>query len=139
MCVAHRGDSTLYQEDSARPNRFPALRYAFWVPVMVFLLTMLATGIVRFTERKLLEKEAQHDLDLRTLELANSLHTRLDLFDLALLASRSLIETDPLLSRQKFHDFISGLQLDKTHPGQQGIGFSLRVAPQELDQHLGTR
>jgi len=60
-----------------------------------------------------------------------SIAARLDAYVGVLFATRGLFEADPDVTLDEFRAFADELAVDARYPGIQGLGFSLRLAPEE--------
>jgi signal transduction histidine kinase len=69
----------------------------------------------------------------------DSLSGRLDAYLAVLLAARSLfISRRGDIDRATFERFVAGLHLRERYPGIQGVGFSRRLEPSEIERVVGT-
>lgn len=49
---------------------------------------------------------------------------------------RSLFHASDKVTRQEWHNYIAGLELNKRYPGIQGVGFAVAIRPPELAEHI---
>lgn len=107
-----------------------------WIPYFVLVVTLLLTALASYTvERTSKSKELlrfQNAIERTTDGIEKRLNTYLAL----LRAGRGLFAANQTVSREQFHQFIYNLELPERYPGIQGIGFSVRVNPEEIERIL---
>ena len=102
-----------------------------WFVLAVFaVLTSLASWYVWRTTRDVDRARFQNALQTTR----DTLTTRLDAYQNVLTATRAMLVADPGVSRDGLRAYIRGLNVPRRYPGIQGIGFSLRVAPEDVAQ-----
>lgn len=107
-----------------------------WIPYFVLVVTLLLTALASYTvDRTSRSKERLrfHNAIERT---TDSIDKRLDTYLALLRAGRGLFAANQTVSREQFHQFIYNLELPERYPGIQGIGFSVRVDPEETERIL---
>ncbi|HVS29868.1 MAG TPA: CHASE domain-containing protein [Thermoanaerobaculia bacterium] len=105
-------------------------RIAPFVVLGIFLLiTALATSYVwntsRFADRTRFEVDVGSTLG----ELSN----RMDVYTNVLRAASGLFAADQYVTRDQFRAYVRHLQVQDRYPGIQGIGISVRVRPEIID------
>ncbi|GIL17029.1 MAG: hypothetical protein BroJett040_07800 [Oligoflexia bacterium] len=71
----------------------------------------------------------------RTEEIVNRIQGRLNAFEGILLSAAGLLAASTEVTRDEFKTFVKTLRLDQSYPGVQGVGFSQRILPSELEFH----
>jgi signal transduction histidine kinase/ActR/RegA family two-component response regulator len=61
------------------------------------------------------------------------IQNRLDTHTAVLVVTRGLFTVQQQVSQSEFRDFVEQLELRRRYPGIQGIGFSRRIAPEQVD------
>jgi len=109
-----------------------------WIPFAVLIGTLSLTGIavfyvqnsVRANDRVRFERSAQ--------EISSAIDGRLDTCVALLRASTGLFAASKSVEAEEFQKFVARLDLARHYPGVQGIGFSVRLHPDEKDQLIAT-
>lgn len=129
------GDSLVTEQDFNLPDDRSSVRHSNWLPLITLLLSVSALSVFWFSEQSLLNTQAKQYFALYSRELTERIRSRLDLYNLALLSGRAFITLQGTPSRASFHTFVTALNLNKTHLGLQGIGFSLMIPAARLASH----
>lgn len=111
----------------------PAFRRRRWIPYLVLVVTLLltigATHYVATTtdarDRLRFENAVQRTQD--------NIQNRLETYMALLRAGSGFFAGSDQVSRDEFRTFVERLELQRRYPGAQGIGFSVRVMPEEKD------
>jgi len=110
-------------------------KYLF-VPLSVLILSLTATTCAwYFTESHANDQAAQR-FDAETQLLAYRIKDRMSAYELVLRGGSGLFLSSSQVTRREWHDFVSTLQLDQHFPGIQGVGFSLRIRPADMAEHI---
>lgn len=114
-------------------KRFPG---RFFIPALVLGLGLAATATGWYFAGKVVNEHAEQRFALETDHLQSEIVDRIAAYDQVLRSGVGLFTASAEVSRQSWHEFVSTLDLDERFPGMQGMGFSLRVPPEELDTHV---
>lgn len=107
-----------------------------WLPwaglITCLLATLLAQGALRISAQRLhrqaFEKQA-HEVRARISE-------RLRDYELILLGGRGLFYASNSVERGEWRAFVTALDLERTRPGIQGVGYAQWVPAADLDRHI---
>ena len=100
-----------------------------WFVLAVFVtLTLLASWYVWRTTRDV--DRARFDNARQTTR--DTVTARLEAYLNVLTATRAVLVADPGVSRDRLRAYLRGLTVQRRYPGIQGIGFSMRLEPQEV-------
>jgi signal transduction histidine kinase len=99
--------------------------------VLVGGLVLTALGVVAF-ERTVEERDTAR-FQSAVIVTQDLIRDRLDAHVALLLSARSFMEAGPLPDRDRFQRFVAGLDVQHRYPGLQGIGWAVRVTP---EQHM---
>ena len=92
------------------------------------LLTLLATSYVwqssRGADRARFDNAVQATRDALT--------ARIETYTNVLIHTRGVLVADPLIPRERLRAYIRGLNVQQRYPGVQGIGFTLRLRPEDV-------
>lgn len=102
-----------------------------WAPYFVLavalLLTVLATYYVAGTAEAKDQLKFQNSIE----DIHDSIRSRLETYIALLRSGSALFAADGRVNRDQFRAFVNRLDLQSHYPGSLGIGFSVRVRPEE--------
>ncbi len=107
-----------------------------WIPYFVSVVTLLLTALASYTVDRTSQSKEQLRFQNAIERTTDSINKRLDTYLALLRAARGLFAANPTVSREQFRQFIDNLELPERYPGIQGVGFSVRVNPEETKQIL---
>ena len=110
----------------ARPRRT-------WLPYFVLVVTLLLTAIATYYVAVTAKAKDQLRFENAVVRTQYDIQNRLDTYIALLRAGSGLFAASDRTSRDDFRGFVDRLDLQRRYPGIQGIGFSVRVMPQEKD------
>lgn len=111
-------------------ERSPAVA---WITLLIMLmLTAVAWNLVKKGE----EATAQADFNGYVSRTHESVEQRMRAYEQVLRGGIGLFAASDHVSRQDWHAYVNSLKIDQNFPGIQGIGFSLRVPANALQQHI---
>lgn len=120
-----------YFSSLARYLRYPAVLAS----TLTALLLLAATGIFLEQHR---ESRLKENLQSNTQSISAKIDDRLLASSLILRSTSGLFSGSGLPDRKTWHHYLQNLQLHKTQPGLQGLGFAIYLKPHELKPHLAT-
>lgn len=74
--------------------------------------------------------------DFRVREAITSIQNRMATYQQVLHGTRGLYEASKEVTRTEFREYVFALRLEENFPGNQGVGFSLVVSPDQIKSHL---
>ena len=107
-----------------------------WIPYFVLVVTLLLTALASYTVDRTSQSKERLRFQNAIERTTDSIEKRLDTYLALLRAGRGLFAANQTVSREQFHQFIYNLELPERYPGIQGIGFSVRVEPEETERVL---
>lgn len=118
-----------------RSNRYFSFRGAsVWLALVVGLTF---TALLSFGLKSQREAAANRQFELHVDELVEAIEKRLRDHEQILLGAAGLINASQhMVSREQWRIYVENLSLQNKYPGIQGVGFSLAIAPDELDAHV---
>lgn len=106
------------------------------LPVMYALLVTLLgwaiTGVYWQSEEQEVHDRADHALRMSADQMTSVIAQRMLSYELALRGVKGLLESSAAVTGDEFHRYIEALQLAKTRPGLQAIGFLPHVPATQL-------
>jgi CHASE1-domain containing sensor protein len=106
-----------------------------WLPGLILLLGWALTAVLTEQTRSLVKAETSAELTLTAYEVAARIEKRLQAHALVLRGTAAFFEASNVVTRQEFHLYVEQLLLEKTLPGLQGIGFTLKIPADRLAAH----
>lgn len=126
-----RGNSPLPPDPTDFARRFRP-EISAWVVLAISLLTTLAGWYVADQHAQVRARERfDHEVELARLAIAK----RMQEYQNALRGGIGLFRASDVVTRKDWHDYVATLELETYWPGIQGMGFSLMVAPSDLESH----
>lgn len=123
------------QSSETRPAAFLAFaRHP--ATAWVFLALGLATSAVvwQMTQQALIQR-AQDRFRLQSEEIRDYMAHRLSEYQTLLRGGVGLFNASQSVERDEWRHYVESLDLRRNYPGIQGMGFSKRIAPEELAAH----
>lgn len=87
------------------------------------------------TMKTVLEKQIA-EFNFRVDDLNMRIVRRMATYEQVLRGARSLFLVTPTVTRDRFHTYVSSLDLSEHYPGIQGIGYSQVIPPKDLATHV---
>lgn len=100
----------------------------------VFVGLLLTLSLWEWSER-VYQRNAQAYFDFRVGQLLANVTKRFETYQQILYGTRGLFEASVKVERREFYNYVKSLHLDQRYPGIQGVGLSLVVPREELEQH----
>jgi PAS domain S-box-containing protein len=108
-------------------------RYRPWIPYIILVGIIITTLLFSHYAATTTQARDQVRFDSAVQRTQGLIQNRIDTYVALLYAGRGLFAADERLDRESFEAFISQLELRERYPGIQGIGFSIRVQPEEVE------
>lgn len=81
-------------------------------------------------------ERAESDFDVRAFEITERIRVRMESYEQVLLGGAALFAASDDVSREDWRAYTNSLRLDYGYPGFQGVGFSVRIPPGGLAEHV---
>lgn len=107
-----------------------------YVPWIVLALGLAGTVWLWFATTAELASVTRIKFDASADAIRESIVQRLDDYEALLLGGRGLFAASKSVERDEWHAYVERLQVSERYPGVQGMGFSVRVAPDQKDEHI---
>lgn len=121
----------------AAPQLFPRSHRMFrLLPLLVLCLSLGITYALYENTRATVRKALQDEFNFRVSEIIANINNRMQGYEQVLHGTVGLFSASVSVERHEFRDYVTSLQLEHSYPGIQGVGYSLRIAPQEVDKHV---
>ncbi len=68
-------------------------------------------------------------------QIANAVEARMQVYIDALVHTRALFEVEEEVDRSQFREFVGAMGIERRYPGNQGIGYTVKLEPDEVSAH----
>jgi PAS domain S-box-containing protein len=120
-------------------NNFFLFRFTFqnsWKPLIILFGGLILTAAaVFYTERNEAEKE-KNEFSLIGNEIKTKISTRLHAHAQLLRTGSALFAASDTVTRKEWETFYESSKVDKNLPGILGLGFSMIIPKEQLQQHI---
>jgi PAS domain S-box-containing protein len=130
-------NSKLETRNLPGPDFYPRARRL--TPYLVLAAGLLFTFIVSYRLAKVGEAEDRARFQALVQDVQASLESRLQTYTALLRAGTGLFAANDSVEENEFRNFVHTLGLAENYPGVQGMGFSLRVKPEEREALIEAR
>jgi PAS domain S-box-containing protein len=103
-----------------------------WIPWVGLLFALILTGAATWyvaSQAEIKDRERFQNIVERS---QNAIGVRLEAYIASLRGAAALFAAGPV-GREKFHSYVAPLDIQKRYPGIQGIGFSKRIPPGQIE------
>lgn len=115
---------------SARPVSF------WFLPWLILLVSLLVTAWATINSKNSVRINAEDYFNARVQSISEQINFNLILYKQSLFGARALFDINGQVSRNQFKHYVDDLRLEMNYPGIQGLGYSLIISPQKLDEHI---
>jgi len=81
-------------------------------------------------------KDAETRFAFRTEQIRADIEDRIRIYEQVLRSGIGLFKSSGNVARSEWKNFTKALQIEKEFPGIQGIGFSLKITPEDKEEHI---
>ncbi|MEP7154963.1 MAG: CHASE domain-containing protein, partial [Betaproteobacteria bacterium] len=121
---------------SVSPPSFSRLRiFSYVLPLLVLVGALAVAHFFWEKERRDIEQVMQADFDTRVREAVGIFKERMLAYEQVLHAIHGLFASSVAVQRGEFQTFVANLRIE-SHPGLQGVGYSLLVPAAERERHI---
>ncbi|MEW6496225.1 MAG: CHASE domain-containing protein, partial [Cyanobacteriota bacterium] len=110
--------------------KLPRSRRA-WIPYFVLAITLVLTTLATAYVAKTSEDKDRLRFEKAVERTHNDIQNRLDTYIAMLRAGSGFFAANNQVSLAQFRAYVNRLELQRRYPGIQGIGFSVRITPEE--------
>jgi PAS domain S-box-containing protein len=133
-----QSDTRAAQNDSMKSGRYPllSLKLRSWIPYAVFGGALIVTFVAALYVHRTAQAKDRARFENSVRQVSTTLQNRLDTHVALLRAGTGLFAASTTVEPDEFHKFVNQLDLPNHYPGIQGIGFSLKLSPDERKQRI---
>lgn len=107
-----------------------------WTSFAILIIGIGLTIVVAIDTKNDSEIIAKHEFALVCNEIKTKIITRLHTHALLLRSGSSFFAASDVVSREEWNRFIGSSKLNKNLPGIQGVGFSVIIKKEQLQEHI---
>ena len=129
-------------EDELLENQLLESQDSFWnshrdkIAWFILVLGLIITVLFwNFTNDAVLN-DAKTRFDFRVEGVRAAIEERMMTYEQVLRSGIGFFEASSQVDRNEWKRFVDALQIDKRFPGIQGIGFALKIAPEDKEEHI---
>ena len=105
-----------------------------WIPYAVLGGALIVTFLAALYVHHTAQAKDRARFESSVVQISTTLDNRMDTYVALLRASTGLFAASHAVEQDEFHQFVKQLDLPRHYPGVQGIGFSVRVRPDDRNQ-----
>src|SRR2546421_8772536 len=124
-------------ESPPKSEHYQRLRHL--TPYLVLAASLLFTFIVSYRLAKVTEAEDRARFQTLVQDVHASIESRLESYTALLRAGAGLFSANDSVKESEFRTFVQTLGLAEHYPGVQGMGFSIRLKPEERAALIAAR
>jgi signal transduction histidine kinase/ActR/RegA family two-component response regulator len=98
-----------------------------WLPISVLVAGILVTSILSRQLHSDARRAANDRFDFLQVEITHDLKDRLRFYENVLRGASGLFGTMANVTRDEWHAYVRGLQIEQSYPGIQGVGYAIHL------------
>jgi len=107
------------------------------LPWMIVVVGLLATHHIQNSAREENRRNVESRFDFRTQEVFVSIENRLLSYEQILAGTQALFTSSQSVERDEFYEYVSHLDLQRSYPGIQALGFAKLLKSDQLAGYVG--
>lgn len=104
--------------------------------IVTFILIILVTAQLSSYNSKIINEKKRIIFQKDADEIPVLIKKRMKAYNQILLSGTALFYSSKNVTRQEWETFVKELKINDVYPGIQGLGFSLIIKPEDLNQHI---
>ncbi len=107
-----------------------------WKSLIVLISGLVLTIVLTWITYHFLEEQALEELSSISMEIGLKIDSRLHAHAIILRAGAAHFSVSDTVSRESWREFVERSRLEINLPGIQGVGYTLVIPPEELQEHI---
>ncbi|MGE5520042.1 MAG: CHASE domain-containing protein, partial [Candidatus Dadabacteria bacterium] len=103
------------------------------LPGVLLLFSIVLTIIAWYISSNHLQEKAKDRFENRVSNIQSAIQVRMSAYEQVLRSAVGFFYASDTVTRADWHNYVQTLQLQRLYPGIQGLGFTRRLAPQEVE------
>lgn len=116
-------------------NNF-SYRFLRFLPWLILLVSLGITFCLQRFSNQQNHLNVEERFHFRANEMAENIQNRLHNYKQVLQGTKGLFISSKEVEREEFRKFVNQLNLHSSYPGIQGLGFTILIKPEHLQQHI---
>ncbi|MEI6262765.1 MAG: CHASE domain-containing protein [Deltaproteobacteria bacterium] len=112
------------------------VRKSIWLAWVLLSVGLIATIVATIYVRMDVEADAKREFDFACIKIQLMIDARMDAYAQILTSATAFFDASDEVTREEWHNFTMQQKLEQRLPGVQGIGFSLMIPRERLEQHI---
>jgi len=112
------------------------VRKSIWLAWVLLSVGLIATIVATIYVRMDVEADAKREFDFACIQIQLMIDARMDAYAQILTSATAFFDASNKVTREEWHNFTMQQKLEQRLPGVQGIGFSLMIPREQLEQHI---
>jgi PAS domain S-box-containing protein len=105
-------------------------------PYLVLLFTLALTGAAAYYAYAVANEQGVMRLERRAADIRDVITARMQTYINTLTQTKGFLVAAAPVTRTKFSNYVDGIDLLQFYPGIQGLGYAMRLRPDELPVHI---
>ena len=103
------------------------------LPAILLICSIVLTLIAWYVSRHHLKEKIKDKFEYRVTNIQSDIRIRMSAYEQVLRSGVGLFDAYDTVTRQQWKGFVQTLRLSEFYPGIQGLGFTLRLPPNEVE------
>jgi PAS domain S-box-containing protein len=125
-----------YSKFVAMNLKSPGFPHRKWIPYFAFLVGIMFTLLICYIIQKAAETKDKQQFDETVIAATYSIDSHMDIYIAILRSVTAFFDIGQVMTKSEFTNYVSSLKLISRYPGIQGIGFSEKILPADLNREV---
>jgi len=112
------------------------VRKSIWLAWVLLSVGLIATIVATIYVKMDVEADTKREFDFACIKIQLMIDARMDAYAQILTSATAFFDASDKVTREEWHNFTMQQKLEQRLPGVQGIGFSLMIPRERLEQHI---
>ena len=112
------------------------VRKSIWLAWVLLSVGLIATIVATIDVKMDVEADAKREFDFACIQIQLRIDARMDAHEQILTSAAALFDASDEVTREEWHAYTQRQKVEQHLPGIQGVGFSLMIPHEQLEQHI---
>ena len=103
---------------------------------IILCISLIVNILAWHLSSSYIEKRSQEKFDFKAKEITQAIHDQMLTYEQVLRGAVAYTDSSDEVTRAQWKNFIEKIDIEKNWPGIQGIGYSVPVKPEDLEEHI---
>jgi PAS domain S-box-containing protein len=118
------------------PSDQNTVRKSIWLAWVLLSVGLIATIVATIYVKMDVEADVKREFDFACIQIQLRIDARMDAHEQILTSAAALFDASDEVTREEWHAYTRRQKIEQHLPGIQGIGFSLMIPRDRLEQHI---